>query len=178
MIFSSWKSRLAEPDQAVRYACRYSKRPVIAEMRIVGYDGDYVTFHYKDCYHNNARAYKKMTALHFIDMLVQHIPEKYFRQVRHYGIFSNRTRTEDLKQARQSLNQAKPYRPEPMCWADHRIASGENHPLRCPNCGGEMTYLGSLFGCPSLLAKILGIEATERAPPRSYVPLIRIQGLL
>jgi hypothetical protein len=137
-----------------------------------------LAFHYKDYYHNGARAYKKMTALHFIDMLVQHIPEKYFRQVRHYGIFSTRTRSADLKQARQALKQVKPHRLEPMGCAQRRVASGQGDPLRCPNCAAEMTYLEGLFGCPWLLAKALGIDAAERASPEIYLALIDILWLL
>jgi hypothetical protein len=35
-------------DKVVRYACRYTKRPVIAEGRIVKFERGYVTFHFKD----------------------------------------------------------------------------------------------------------------------------------
>ncbi len=44
---------LQRADKAVRYACRYTKRPVLAEGRIVKFERGYVTYRFKD-YHKSA----------------------------------------------------------------------------------------------------------------------------
>jgi hypothetical protein len=55
-------------DKAVRYACRYTKRPVIAEGRIVKFERGYVTFHFKDYHKGGARSFKKLPVLVFIPL--------------------------------------------------------------------------------------------------------------
>ena len=98
---------LRRADKVVRYACRYTKRPAIAEGRILWFKDGYVTFRFKDYHQGGAHGYKALPVLTFIDRLVQHLPERNFRQVRYYGLFSNAKRTEHLATARQVLAQRK-----------------------------------------------------------------------
>ena len=74
---------LKSADQAVRYACRYTKRPVIAEGRIIKFAQGHVTFRFKDYHQDRKIRVRKLPVLTFIDRLVQHLPEVGFRQVRH-----------------------------------------------------------------------------------------------
>jgi len=111
-------------DKAVRYACRYTKRPVIAEVRIVKFEHGFVSFQFKDYHKGGARSFKKLPVLVFIDRLVQHLPEKRFRQVRYYGLFSNARRREYLSRTRQILAQRKESRPKPIDWQQRRKAAG------------------------------------------------------
>ena len=156
-------------DKAVRYACRYTKRPVIAEGRIVKFERGYVTFHFKDYHKGGARSFKKLPVLVFIDRLVQHLPEKKFRQVRHYGLFSNAKRTEYLSKARQILAQRKKRRPTPMTWEKRRKAAGNRKPLSCPRCGHLMEFWCLLFGHHKSIAQIFGIKPNERIPPKTIL---------
>jgi hypothetical protein len=123
---------------------------VIAEGRIVKFERGYVTFHFKDYHKGGARSFKKLPVLVFIDRLVQHLPEKKFRQVRHYGLFSNAKRTEYLSKARQILAQRKKRRPTPMTWEKRRKAAGNRKPLSCPR-------------------QIFGIKPNERIQPKTYL---------
>jgi hypothetical protein len=156
---------LREADPAVRYACRYSKRPVIAEGRIMNFERGYVTFRFKDYHQGGARCFKKLPVLVFIDRLVQHLPEQKFRQVRYYGLFSNATRTEHLANVRQILAQRKKRRPKPMTWEQRRKAAGSRKPLSCPRCDHRMVFWCLLFGQPERIAQIMGIKPDERIPP-------------
>ena len=160
---------LRSPEKAVCYACRYTKRPVIAEGRIVKFDQGHVTFRFKDYHRRGAQGFKKLPVLIFIDRLVQHLPERNFRQVRYYGLFSNAKRRKHLVKSRQILAQRKKRRPSPTTWEQRRKAAGDRKPLSCPWCGYTMVFSCSLFGNHSLISKIVGVEPNERIPPRTFL---------
>ena len=155
---------LKSADKAVRYACRYTKRPVIAEGRIQRFKDGYVTFRFKDYHKGGALSFKKLPVLTFIDRLVQHLPETNFRQVRNYGLFSNVKRTGLLASTRQILAQRKKRRSAAQTWAQRRKAAGDGKPLSCPRCGGRLEFWCHLFGKPALIGYLLGIPADERVP--------------
>jgi len=156
---------LRSAEKAVRYACRYTKRPVIAEGRIVRFQRGYVTSRFKDYHKGGAQGVKTLPVLVFIHRLVQHLPENHFRQVRHYGLFSNATRTKLLTKARQILAQRKNRRPQAQNWAQRRKAAGDRKPLSCPRCGYPMELWCTLFGQPLAIAQLLGIDLNDKVPP-------------
>ncbi len=156
---------LKSADKAVRYACRYTKRPVIAEGRIVRFQDGYVTFRFKDYHKGRTQSYKKLPVLVFMDRLLQHLPEINFRQVRHYGLFSNAKRTEALGLARRLLAQRKKRRPAPETWEQRRKAAGNRKPLSCPQCSHPMELWCELYGKPRHIASLLGISPDETIPP-------------
>jgi hypothetical protein len=134
--------KLDNADYTVRYIGRYAKRPSISEAKITEYDGEYVTFEYKD---KITREYThiRLTANEFIGRLIRHIPEKGFRTIRYYGFYSNRT-----KEKREKLRLAlpKPYRgvfrfeeTTEKTWRERIMEFTEKDPLVCPKCGDVMT---------------------------------------
>jgi len=164
---------LAQIDHAVKYCCRYTRRPAIGEMRILRYDGRNVDFLYTDYRDGEKKKVMRRSALYFIHRLVQHIPPKNFIQVRHYGLFASARKTELLPLARKLLGHRKRRRHRPMTWAKRREVF-EPAPLRCPKCGDAMIPYGILFGPHDVVAKIAGVEPTARLPPRCYVPRSRV----
>jgi hypothetical protein len=160
---------LRQADKVVRYACRYTKRPAIAEGRIVRFKNGYVTFRFKDYHRGGAHGYKTLPVLTFIDRLVQHLPERNFRQVRYYGMFSTAKRTEHLATARSILAQRKKRRMAPITWAQRRKAAGDRRPLSCPQCGRAMVFWCLLFGNHAALARIIGVQPEDRIPPGTVV---------
>jgi hypothetical protein len=160
---------LRSPDKAVYYACRYTKRPVIAEGRIVKYAQGFVTFRFKDYHRGGAQSFKKLPVLTFIDRLVQHLPERNFRQVRYYGLFSNAKRRKHLVMARQILAQRKKRRPSPTTWEQRRKAAGDRKPLSCPWCGYPMVLSCTLFGKHNRISKIIGVKPDERISPKTLL---------
>lgn len=161
---------LRTADNAVRYACRYTKRPVIAEGRIKRFQHGYVTFQFKDYHRGGERTFSKQPVLAFMDRLVQHLPERNFRQVRHYGLFSPRTRKEDLKRARQILAQRKRRRSKTPGWEQRRKAAGDRRPLSCPRCGSDMVFHSCAFGCHHTLAKMAGVAPDDQIPAQTFYP--------
>jgi hypothetical protein len=160
---------LKSVDKAVRYACRYTKRPVLAEGRIVKFEQGYVTYRFKDYHKGGVQSFKKLPVLVFMDRLLQHLPELHFRQVRHYGLFSNAKRTKLLTKARQLLAQRKKRRPTPQRWVQRRQAAGDRKPLSCPRCGHRMELWCLVFGKPQLIAQLLGIETEQKIPPNTLL---------
>jgi hypothetical protein len=82
------------PLKVIRYIARYSKRACLSEYKITEIDGEYISFRYKDYRDRdeNKKPKEKIERLHyreFFPRLLQHVPAKYFRIVRYYGLYSN-----------------------------------------------------------------------------------------
>lgn len=71
----------------IKYIGRYIRHPAIANSRIIDYNGKGVTFYYEDHDGKNIQ-FKTMSVFDFISAIIQHIPEKNFRMVRYYGVYS------------------------------------------------------------------------------------------
>jgi hypothetical protein len=83
--------RLSNAQFTVRYIGRYTKRPAIAESRIIGYDGGTVTFNFVD-HKTEKLTYHTLPAQAFIGKLIRHIPDENFRIIRYSGFYANRVR--------------------------------------------------------------------------------------
>jgi len=83
-------------EVVLSYIGRYLKRPIIAQSRILAYDGKNVTYSYKDKYDNIVKEIT-VTAIDFIWNLIQHIPNKFFKMINYAWIFSNRCKNKYLK---------------------------------------------------------------------------------
>jgi hypothetical protein len=164
---------LEQVERAVRYCCRYTRRPVTGGMRSLPHDATDVHFLYTDYRDGGKKKVMRRSALYFIHRLVQHIPPKNFIQVRHYGLFASARKGRLLPAARKILRQRKRRRPRPSTWESRR-KEFEHDPLACPLCGKPMDFLGMLFGPPEVIAKIADIEPTARLPPGCYVPRSRV----
>jgi len=134
--------KLDNADYTVRYIGRYAKRPSISEAKIIAYDGNTITFEYKD---KLTREYTRirLTANDFIGRLERHIPEKGFRTIRYYVFYSNRT-----KEKREKLRRALPVRLRGVfrfeettekTWRERIMEFAGKDPLACPRCGEVMT---------------------------------------
>ena len=128
--------KLSNARFTISYIGRYTKRPVIAESRILEYDGKSVVFSYED-QATSETFYVRISVEEFIVRLIQHIPDKGFRQIRYGGIFASRVRSNlipivntILENIRKSVNMF--------------IGNLQNYleiPL-CPACGCEMLLIG------------------------------------
>jgi hypothetical protein len=160
--FSSWLSQffdrefyvhfsrtLENPRRTVGYVGRYGRRPVIAEHRILAYDGDTVTFRYKDYRNGNPAATMTLPTFEFIARLVRHIPENNSHILRYAGIFATRVRSKLLPLARQLLAAPEPTpAPRPAPWRLRRLRSTGHDPLICPRCQVPLVFAG--FSLPTV----------------------------
>jgi hypothetical protein len=76
----------------IGYIGRYIRRPAIAVSRIEAYDGQFVTFRYYDKAEEK-ESQETVTVEEFIARLIRHIPDEQFKTIRHYGVYSRRTKS-------------------------------------------------------------------------------------
>ena len=131
------KPNLSDTKTVIKYISRYLGRPVIALNRIDSYDGEHVTFHYNR-HEDNLFIKKTIPVLDFISLLIQHIPEKYFKMTRYYGLYARHRKTDKKLHRAISKNKYKLF-----CsftkWRNNIAISFGYDPLCCPNCKTTMT---------------------------------------
>jgi hypothetical protein len=121
------------PAHVLRYLGRYTHRIAISNHRLTSFDGQKVTFRWRDYAHGNTQRIMTLDAVEFLRRFFLHVLPKGFVRIRRYGLLSNRFRAEFLPLARRllaldgraPLPTAKP--------------AADNTPLwHCPKCGGRM----------------------------------------
>jgi hypothetical protein len=100
------------PDAVLAYLSRYTHRIATANSRLVAFDGQCVTFKWKDYRAKSAARYKLMTlnADEFIRRFLIHVLPDGFHRIRHYGFFANANRAANIALARQLLGAPAPAR--------------------------------------------------------------------
>ncbi len=137
------KPPFAGPQAVLSYLSRYTHRVAIANSRLIALDDHGVTFKWKDYRAPGCERYKTMTlaAHEFIRRFLIHVLPQGFHRIRHYGLFANGGRTENLARARRLL--AMPA-PEVAADDDQTLdQAGEppTSPYPCPCCGGRMIVI-------------------------------------
>lgn len=128
-----------------RYIGRYLRHPAIADSRILSYDGENVTFKYKDRSKSGKKIVqvKRLPVIEFIHGVVRHIPPKQFKMVRYYGLYAPRKkdRVKKLMQQIGSMLGRAVYR---LKWRERRLRTFGQDPLTCQKCGSTEMVLYSL----------------------------------
>jgi hypothetical protein len=125
------------PDTVLAYLSRYTHRIAIANSRLVAFDGERVTFKWKDYRAKADARYKLMTldADEFIRRFLIHVLSDGFHRIRHYGLFANGGRADNIARARQLLNVAAPQNaPSDADSIGDSEPQALSHPSPC--CGG------------------------------------------
>jgi predicted Zn-ribbon and HTH transcriptional regulator len=126
------KPAFGGPGQVLRYLGRYTHRVAISNHRLLAFDGQEVTFRWKDYAHGNKQRTMTLRATEFLRRFVHHILPRGFVRIRQFGYLANNRRSQMLSLARKLLaadppqNAAcQPHVPEQSNW-------------RCPECRSEM----------------------------------------
>ena len=126
-------------ENTIKYVVRYTGKPVMAESRILDYDGEYVTFWYQR--HEDDKIVKeKVHVFDFIKRLIIHIPNKHFKTVRYYGIYSKKHKFHD-KMIMLVKKETRKVRDLLTSWRMMSLHDFEFDPLSCPKCGTQMIFL-------------------------------------
>ena len=129
------KPAFGGPRQVLRYLGRYTHRVAISSHRLLSFDGERVTFRWKDYAHGNQQRQMTLAATEFLRRLFLHVLPKGFVRIRHFGFLANRFRVPRLKLCRQLLaNDPLPPASSPVLSADASI-------WHCPHCGTVMVVI-------------------------------------
>lgn len=131
--------RLANATYTIGYIGRYAKRPCISEAKITFYDGETVSFEYKDKV-TREHTTLELPVMEFIARLIRHIPEKGFHMVRYGGLNANRSTLHEIaKKAVERLYCLQPLRSRLLLtWRERVKRRTGVDPLVCPHCLKEM----------------------------------------
>ena len=134
-------SKYKKYTDLIKYVCRYVASPVMAESRILNYDGDFVTFWYQR-HNDDLIIVEKVTVYEFIKRIIVHIPESNYKQIKFYGAYHNSTKIKIDINTYISKEKFKIKRVF-NTWRFLLIQSF--NPLNCPNCSSTMIYYDSVF---------------------------------
>jgi Putative transposase/Transposase zinc-binding domain len=149
------KRPFAGPKVVLKYLARYTHRVAISNSRLLDFEDGFVRFRYKDYAHGNRKRVMTISAVEFVRRLLLHVLPRGFVRIRHYGLWSNRQRHEDLALCRRLLASAAPGA-EPIKLSE---SLEPVTPARsCPNCGAAHMIVIERF--PPFPA---GVEETARA---------------
>lgn len=127
----------------IKYVCRYVSRPVMAESRIIDYDGTFVTFWYQR-HNDDLIIIEKVHAYEFISRLIVHIPDYNFKQIRFYGAYHNSTKiTIDIQKL--VSKEKSDYQKKLNKWRSMIVINFESDPINCPICNNTMIYYNSIY---------------------------------
>jgi Putative transposase/Transposase zinc-binding domain len=130
------------PDAVLAYLSRYTHRIAIANSRLVAFDGERVTFKWKDYRATGNARYKLITldADEFIRRFLIHVLPEGFHRIRHYGFLANANRADNIALARRLLGVPDPA-PSSVD-SDHADGGHEDAEWNaCPCCGGRMVIV-------------------------------------
>jgi len=127
----------------VKYIGRYLRHPAIANSRIIFYDKRVVKFYYLD-HKTKERIVCEMKIFDFISAIVQHIPNKNFKMIRYYGLYSRKGKKKVRIICKQSsLRQQVLFK------------STEKEVFCCPCCGEKMKFVAYFKKPPDNIEKMV-----------------------
>jgi hypothetical protein len=128
------KPAFGGPQQVLGYLGRYTHRVAISNHRLLAFDGERVTFRWRDYAHGNQPRVMTLDAIEFLRRFFLHILPKGFVRIRHFGFLANCFRTARLSLCRQLLKVVAP-EPIPLATPEPAFTS------HCPRCGALLIIL-------------------------------------
>lgn len=120
----------------INYIVRYAGRPVLAQSRIVDYDGETVTFTYTP-HGSDELVTETLPIFDFIKKLIIHIPDRNFKMIRYYGFYWDKHSKHKqylLRTKRVSPLMLKHLKSIYKSWRKRIIHFFRHDPLKC-SCG-------------------------------------------
>lgn len=136
-------------QEQLQYIGRYMRRPAIGLNRIVSYDGQTVTFSYKDKTDGMEKT-ETVAVDEFIARLIRHIPDEQFKTIRHYGMYSRKKKglirtilTKWQKDVKKWIVRTGD-KLRKRSWREKFLASNQPDPLVCQKCQNYYEYKGEV----------------------------------
>ena len=143
------KRPFSGPEAVLAYLSLYTHRVAISNRRLVAYDHDTVTFKWKDYRAKGRKRYTTMQLAtdEFIRRFLIHILPSGFHRIRHFGLFANHHRKQNLLCIRRLLGEVE-VNPDPQEERDK-----------------PPTFVCRTCGTPMVIVEILPRPQRSRAPP-------------
>jgi hypothetical protein len=141
------KAPFGGPLQVLRYLGRYTHRVAISNHRLIAFDGEQVSFRWKDYAHGGKQQVMTLAATEFLRRFFLHVLPRGFVRIRHFGFLANRFRTQRLMLCRELLS---------ACPPTPSFAPEQTDIWHCPRCGALMKLLQHLTAtellrlCPAI----------------------------
>jgi len=129
------KPAFGGPKKVLRYLGRYTHRIAISNHRLLAFDGERVTFRWKDYAHGGKQRTMTLLGTEFLRRFFLHVLPKGFVRIRYFGFLANRFRAHCLPLCQQLLASD---RPTPSASS---VTTSNWH---CPNCGAAMIVIDKL----------------------------------
>ena len=143
LITRAMRDKIRRRD-IVSYLISYVASPPITLSRIIDYDGEYVTYVYKE-HPTNEKVTIKVSAFQFIAWMIQHIAPKGLQMVRYFGLYGRKVITKTKAMIQKLLKEAGVAfeRPEhrDKTYQERMIESFKIDPLICPHCNSKMELM-------------------------------------
>ena len=132
------KTEIKSAKIAAKYVGRYVGRPAISESRILKYDGKNVTYKYTR-HEDNKVIVETVHVYEFIKRIIRHIPEKNFKMIRYFGIYSRRSKCK-VNFIKMIDKMVLSIRKSIANWENRILAITGVDPCKCPNCNNKMRF--------------------------------------
>jgi Putative transposase/Transposase zinc-binding domain len=130
------KPAFGGPEQVIRYLGRYTHRIAISNHRLISFDGNHVTFRWRDYAGGNKMRTMTVSAEEFIRRFLLHVLPKGFVRIRHFGVLANCQRSASIALCRRLLNMSS------------LIRSAQSPPPNatwlCPRCHNPLIIVARL----------------------------------
>ncbi len=137
------KPSFGGPKAVLAYLSRYTHRVAISNRRLIRADAKTVTFAHKDYRKDGPNRYTTMTLVtsEFIRRFLLHVLPKGQHRIRHYGLFANSGRANNLAKIRALLNVADPYLEDREDGKPEESIEPDISRQSCPCCGARMRII-------------------------------------
>lgn len=157
------KRPFSGPEAVLNYLSRYTHRVAIANSRLISMDDQGITFKWKDYRNKGEKRYSTMTLSvdEFIRRFLLHVLPSGFHRIRHYGLFANGGRKDNIALARKLLidKGCKEHKNEEAnkVTDNSEISEVTTATFICPDCGAALIVIetftrGHIPRAPPLMA--------------------------
>jgi hypothetical protein len=143
------KAPFRGPDHLLQYLARYTHRVAISNHRLLAFDGESVTFRWKDYAHGNKKRKMTISADEFLRRFLLHTLPRGFVRIRFFGFLAGPRRSKMLSLARQLLQVEHPH--------DAPVSTVTQVAFQCPVCATPMILVERLSA-----AKLCRLTDTNR----------------
>jgi hypothetical protein len=126
------KPAFGGPMQVIRYLGRYAHRVAMSNHRLLDFDGERVSFRWKDYAHGGKQRKMTLPATEFLRRFFLHVLPKGFVRIRHFGYLANRFRAARLTLCRRLLSTV------PTLSAPRQDSADTAALWHCPKCACAM----------------------------------------